>query len=73
MRFSAHSSADYRLYSQQRVEPAELFCQIHRGTQQSLDPGEALVVAMDDSILRKSGRKIPGSLPKWVISRKLRL
>jgi DDE superfamily endonuclease len=53
-------SADYRLYSQQRIEPAELFSQIRRGAQQSLDPGEALVVAMDDSILRKSGRKIPG-------------
>jgi hypothetical protein len=53
-------SADYRLYSQQRIEPAELFSQIRRGAQQSLEPGEALVVAMDDSILRKSGRKIPG-------------
>jgi DDE superfamily endonuclease len=53
-------TADYRLYSQQRIEPAALFAQIRRGVQQSLPPGEALVVAMDDSILRKSGRKIPG-------------
>jgi DDE superfamily endonuclease len=53
-------SADYRLYSQQRLEPDELFAQIRRGAQQSLDPDQALVVAMDDSILRKRGRKIPG-------------
>ena len=53
-------SADYRLYSQQRLEPDELFAQIRRGAQQSLDPDQALIVAMDDSILRKRGRKIPG-------------
>jgi hypothetical protein len=33
---------------------------VRRGAQQSLGPQEALTVAMDDSILRKSGRKIPG-------------
>lgn len=53
-------SADYRLYSRQRIEPAELFSQVRRGIQQSLAPQEALTVAMDDSILRKSGRKTPG-------------
>jgi hypothetical protein len=53
-------SADYRLYSLQRLEPEELFAQIRRGAQQNLDPEQALVVAMDDSILRKWGRKIPG-------------
>ena len=53
-------SADYRLYSRQRIEPALLYGQIRRGVQQSLAPDQALLVAMDDSILRKSGRKIPG-------------
>jgi hypothetical protein len=53
-------SADYRLYSHQRIEAAELYGQIRRGVQESLQPDEALLVAMDDSILRKSGRKIPG-------------
>jgi DDE superfamily endonuclease len=53
-------SADYRLYSRQRIEPAELFSQVRRGVQRSLGSQEALTVAMDDSILRKSGRKIPG-------------
>jgi len=53
-------SADYRLYSRQRIDAAELFGQIRRGAQQSLGPLQALTVAMDDSILRKSGRKTPG-------------
>jgi hypothetical protein len=53
-------SADYRLYSRQRIEPAELFGQVRRGVQRSLGAQEALTVAMDDSILRKSGRKTPG-------------
>jgi len=53
-------SADYRLYSRQRIDAAELFGQIRRGAQQSIAPQQALTVAMDDSILRKSGRKIPG-------------
>jgi hypothetical protein len=53
-------SADYRLYSRHRIEPRELFSQVRRGVQQSLGTQEALTVAMDDSILRKSGRKIPG-------------
>ena len=53
-------SADYRLYSRQRIDPGELFSQVRRGVQRSLGTQEALTVAMDDSILRKSGRKIPG-------------
>jgi DDE superfamily endonuclease len=53
-------SADYRLYSRQRIDPAQLFGQIRRSAQHSLAPHQALTVAMDDSILRKSGRQIPG-------------
>jgi hypothetical protein len=53
-------SADYRLYSCQRVDAAELFAQLLRGAEQALAKDQALTVAMDDSILRKSGRKIPG-------------
>jgi len=53
-------TADYRLYSSQRVDAAELFRPIRQGAQQSLAADEALTVAMDDSILRKTGRKIPG-------------
>jgi len=53
-------SADYRLYSRQRIDPGELFSQVRKGVQLSLGAQEALTVAMDDSILRKSGRKTPG-------------
>ena len=53
-------SADYRLYSRQRIDPGELFSQVRRGVQLRLGAQEALTVAMDDSILRKSGRKTPG-------------
>jgi hypothetical protein len=53
-------TADYRLYSHQRGDAAALFGQVRRGAQASLAPGEALTVAMDDSLLRKSGRRIPG-------------
>jgi hypothetical protein len=53
-------TADYRLYSCKRIDAAELFAQVRRGAQQSLAQEEALTVAMDDSILRKSGRHIPG-------------
>jgi hypothetical protein len=55
-------TADYRLCSRQRFDAAELFAPIRRGAQQSLAPQEALTVARDDSILRKTGRKIPGSV-----------
>jgi hypothetical protein len=53
-------TADYRLYSCNRIDAAQLFAQVRRGAQQSLAQEEALTVAMDDSILRKSGRHIPG-------------
>ena len=53
-------SADYRLYSRERLDAAKLFAPIRRGAQQSLAADQALTVAMDDSILRKTGRNIPG-------------
>jgi hypothetical protein len=53
-------STDYRLYSRERLDAAKLFAPLRRGAQQSLAPEQALTVAMDDSILRKTGRKIPG-------------
>jgi len=53
-------TADYRLYSCKRIDAAQLFAQVRTGVQQGLAQEEALTVAMDDSILRKSGRHIPG-------------
>lgn len=53
-------SADYRLYSRGRVQAGQLFAVV-RGEIQKLLPQEApLVVAMDDSIVRKSGKNTPG-------------
>ena len=54
-------TADYRFYSKDRFQPDKLFGQV-RGEIEKLSPPNApLVVAMDDSLLRKTGRKIYGS------------
>jgi hypothetical protein len=53
-------SADYRLYSQARLEPEPLFdCALH-AVEQKLGPGKPLVVALDDSLLRKRGPHVHG-------------
>jgi hypothetical protein len=53
-------SADYRLYSQARLEPEVLFdCALH-AVEQKLGPGKPLVVALDDSLLRKRGPHVHG-------------
>jgi hypothetical protein len=53
-------TADYRLYSQQRVEADLLFEVVQQEVKVLVDASAPLVVAMDDSILRKSGKKTPG-------------
>lgn len=54
-------TADYRLYSEDRFDEDKLFNQVRSEIEQ-LSPSEApLVVAMDDSLLRKTGRKIYGA------------
>ncbi|KAF0153814.1 MAG: hypothetical protein FD159_2759 [Syntrophaceae bacterium] len=53
-------SADYRLFSCARVDPAGLF-QICRQEVAAKQPAQApFIVSMDDTILRKTGVKIPG-------------
>jgi hypothetical protein len=54
-------TADYRLYSQDRFDEDKCFSQIRSEIEQLSAPQSALVVAMDDSLLRKTGRKIHGS------------
>ena len=54
-------TADYRFFSKERVDPHGLFDVIRRQVFESLGPEEPLVVAMDDTISRKRGRKIPGA------------
>jgi hypothetical protein len=53
-------TADYRLYSRGRVDVGQLFDVVRQEVESMLPPSSPLVVAMDDSILRKSSQKIPG-------------
>lgn len=55
-------TADYRLYSEDRFDEDRLFGQVRSHIEQ-LDPAPdaPLIAAMDDSLLRKTGRRIHGS------------
>jgi hypothetical protein len=53
-------SADYRFYSLDRFDEDAVFSQIRGQIETSLPQAQPLVVAMDDSLLRKTGRKIHG-------------
>lgn len=53
-------TADYRLYSQERVEPLKIFGTVRQGVEHSLADDDPLIVGMDDSVIRKCGTKIPG-------------
>jgi len=52
-------SADYRIFSQHRLPTAEIFSVIRRAVVQQL-PQAPLSVAIDDTLLRKTGIRIPG-------------
>ena len=54
-------SADYRLLSQERFDADRVFSVVRRGVAGRLAPQAPLVVALDDTTTRKSGRKIPGA------------
>ncbi len=54
-------TADYRFYSEDRLDEDKLFNQVRLEIEKLAPEGQPLVVAMDDSILRKTGRKIFGS------------
>jgi len=53
-------SAAYRLYSMDRVDHGVLFDAALKGVLAALPGGEPLVVAMDDTIIRKCGTHIDG-------------
>ena len=53
-------SSDYRLFSRDRWQPRELFVPIVRGVLDLLPADAPLVAAMDDTLARKTGPKIPG-------------
>ena len=58
--FSDWSSA-YRLFSQQKINTSELFNTALKATIGELDRPSNVVVSMDDTILKKTGKKIPGT------------
>lgn len=53
-------SAAYRLFSQERVPVDHLFDVLRQGVTELLPEKDPLIVAMDDSLLRKTGRRTPG-------------
>jgi hypothetical protein len=56
-------SAAYRTFSQRRIPTQQLFHVIRRAVLAHLDPHAPLVVAIDDTLLPKSGAHTPGV--KW--------
>lgn len=54
-------TADYRFYSEDHFDEDRVFSQIRAQIEQDFPAGDPLVVAMDDSLLRKTGPRIFGS------------
>lgn len=54
-------TADYRFYSQDRFQEDKVFGQIRAEIEKGFSDDAPLVAAMDDSLLRKTGRRIHGS------------
>jgi hypothetical protein len=54
-------SSAYRLFSQHRVDTSRLFDVVRSGVLQELDEQQMIVTHMDDTILKKTGRHIPGT------------
>lgn len=54
-------SADFRLFEEERFDPASLFRVVRQAVQQHLDAQSPFVVLMDDTLLRKRGRKVEGA------------
>jgi hypothetical protein len=51
-------SADYRLYGKQRIDCEKIFAQIQKEIL-AINKDKPLVTALDDSLLRKTGKKTP--------------
>ncbi len=54
-------TADYSLYTKKRADPGVLFSLVRNEVEAMNSPSQPLVVAIDDTIMRKTGRKIPGT------------
>ena len=53
-------SADYRVFSKDRWQAQRLFGPVVQGVLDLLPSASAFVIAVDDTLLRKSGKKTPG-------------
>jgi hypothetical protein len=54
-------TAAYRLFSQPRLDPSALFAGIRSACLEQLDAAAPICLSVDDSLLPKSGPKIPGA------------
>lgn len=54
-------SAAYRLCARARVEPQALFDVVKAGVHEHLAPGAPYVTHLDDTLLPKTGKKVPGT------------
>ena len=54
-------SSAYRLFEKERIDRDALFAPAQAAVRQYTDPGEPLVVMMDDTLIRKRGRKVCGA------------
>lgn len=54
-------TADYSLYSKDRVDSKVIFNEVRRRIDSTRAPSRPLCVALDDTILRKVGKHIPGT------------
>ncbi len=52
-------TADYRMYGQERIDCASILGQVRKEIYKR-NGDKPLVIALDDSLLRKTGKKIPG-------------
>lgn len=54
-------SADYSLYSKDRVHEEVIFREVRKDVESLTPPSRPLCLALDDTILRKTGKTIPGA------------
>jgi hypothetical protein len=54
-------TADYRFYSHHRAQPEALLAAARQTVEAALPPQAPLVVGVDDSLLPKTGRRVPGT------------
>lgn len=53
-------TADYRMYSKERIDCDNIFGQVRKEVYALNDGKKPLITALDDSLLPKTGKKIPG-------------